>query len=1208
MPAADSGMSSKEAMPSQEIMPSPKIQLAMLSEDAKVKGRETQGKWSTWVQRFSALEEEKVRLRAEEKRRELSKKIQDCDDARLRGEVDPRCPIPPAAGVQGITEEDKQTCRTGVDVRRVLQENCGRGLDRSPNPCFNETLRELGQTDIKEAIKQRITGLQREVNAAAVAARAQAEQEQTLRKELQDVKKVSEARKEADIQAWNVMNQWFQNQEAAAKKKLEDCKSENQKVRDELKENKKELEKLKEEAEEKAIIYNQQIKKISVFKGSANAKSYALEEKKNEIQGITQSLTNSSGEITRLFDQPPATEDQLRLEAEQFRDQLGIPVEDFQRVAGVAGPVERKDELKQLLLNTINIKLEIQREKGQVIEQELDSINKLKNTIGILESGSIKEFDRSEYIKNQTIDHLNQKNLEIEQRGQRNLMNARQLISLRLSLTEAHEDHQTKVENLESDLSEKMDQIEDKNRRISDLTSLAEQLRTSLEEETKKNMEKQNVAINEAIEEEKTRAKENLELELSMERARIDAEYKGKLAGLEAQKAELLKTITNLNNSLSADLTEKEGLAEQLNIALARSNNLDNQLTLEKEKKEHDIHKAVEAAREEAKKKNDELIRSKDNIIDDLKKKYELISEENDKIKTDMGVLVQQLETATKRIQELETATDLTQDQLIQKAETLRDLEQDPVLRSQRSAEIQEALNSSTQKESLINLLGKIAIEYQNKAAKELEERIKVQEALEEVEKSNKGLMATLQAQATNLSNERNKIELLEFLVSTGKADLAASKQATKDMEERSEAAVRLLRIELNTVREEQQKAIVQLTEEKDRVERELQGQLNAASEEKALLQDEYNLLERTSDLAKIENTKELQGLRTQIGELRELADKSSETINTLENKITLATESLESKEEELKGANKRITDLVAQNQVSTMLKEKNEKLIQSLRSELVGKISIKDLPATCKKNGFIKESDITQSTRILNNRKYIKEASITAQKIRLNNRDYVTLVNKKCPQAYSQPCRRKYVKRSPPRRKSIPPSIQRIYNKKYIDWRCATSRQKRAKQNAWKRYRDYIRRTWRRYPPNPHSRHFKCRRRCTGSCISWKNAIKIRERQIRSYQSSLNGIVRKYNGSRGRGYKWQYTRSARRVRGTPYYYYFYFRNIASRRRGYWRNYYFRRSRSYLTKHNRLKNTYYSLRSRMRNYQALISRRRREISNYKASLKRAGFT
>ena len=1208
MPAADSGMSSKEAMPSQEIMPSPKIQLAMLSEDAKVKGRETQGKWSTWVQRFSALEEEKVRLRAEEKRRELSKKIQDCDDARLRGEVDPRCPIPPAAGVQGITEEDKQTCRTGVDVRRVLQENCGRGLDRSPNPCFNETLRELGQTDIKEAIKQRITGLQREVNAAAVAARAQAEQEQTLRKELQDVKKVSEARKEADIQAWNVMNQWFQNQEAAAKKKLEDCKSENQKVRDELKENKKELEKLKEEAEEKAIIYNQQIKKISVFKGSANAKSYALEEKKNEIQGITQSLTNSSGEITRLFDQPPATEDQLRLEAEQFRDQLGIPVEDFQRVAGVAGPVERKDELKQLLLNTINIKLEIQREKGQVIEQELDSINKLKNTIGILESGSIKEFDRSEYIKNQTIDHLNKKNLEIEQRGQRNLMNARQLISLRLSLTEAHEDHQTKVENLESDLSEKMDQIEDKNRRISDLTSLAEQLRTSLEEETKKNMEKQNVAINEAIEEEKTRAKENLELELSMERARIDAEYKGKLAGLEAQKAELLKTITNLNNSLSADLTEKEGLAEQLNIALARSNNLDNQLTLEKEKKEHDIHKAVEAAREEAKKKNDELIRSKDNIIDDLKKKYELISEENDKIKTDMGVLVQQLETATKRIQELETATDLTQDQLIQKAETLRDLEQDPVLRSQRSAEIQEALNSSTQKESLINLLGKIAIEYQNKAAKELEERIKVQEALEEVEKSNKGLMATLQAQATNLSNERNKIELLEFLVSTGKADLAASKQATKDMEERSEAAVRLLRIELNTVREEQQKAIVQLTEEKDRVERELQGQLNAASEEKALLQDEYNLLERTSDLAKIENTKELQGLRTQIGELRELADKSSETINTLENKITVATESLESKEEELKGANKRITDLVAQNQVSTMLKEKNEKLIQSLRSELVGKISIKDLPATCKKNGFIKESDITQSTRILNNRKYIKEASITAQKIRLNNRDYVTLVNKKCPQAYSQPCRRKYVKRSPPRRKSIPPSIQRIYNKKYIDWRCATSRQKRAKQNAWKRYRDYIRRTWRRYPPNPHSRHFKCRRRCTGSCISWKNAIKIRERQIRSYQSSLNGIVRKYNGSRGRGYKWQYTRSARRVRGTPYYYYFYFRNIASRRRGYWRNHYFRRSRSYLTKHNRLKNTYYSLRSRMRNYQALISRRRREISNYKASLKRAGFT
>ena len=1208
MPAADSGMSSKEAMPSQEIMPSPKIQLAMLSEDAKVKGRETQGKWSTWVQRFSALEEEKVRLRAEEKRRELSKKIQDCDDARLRGEVDPRCPIPPAAGVQGITEEDKQTCRTGVDVRRVLQENCGRGLDRSPNPCFNETLRELGQTDIKEAIKQRITGLQREVNAAAVAARAQAEQEQTLRKELQDVKKVSEARKEADIQAWNVMNQWFQNQEAAAKKKLEDCKSENQKVRDELEENKKELEKLKEEAEEKAIIYNQQIKKISVFKGSANAKSYALEEKKNEIQGITQSLTNSSGEITRLFDQPPATEDQLRLEAEQFRDQLGIPVEDFQRVAGVAGPVERKDELKQLLLNTINIKLEIQREKGQVIEQELDSINKLKNTIGILESGSIKEFDRSEYIKNQTIDHLNKKNLEIEQRGQRNLMNARQLISLRLSLTEAHEDHQTKVENLESDLSEKMDQIEDKNRRISDLTSLAEQLRTSLEEETKKNMEKQNVAINEAIEEEKTRAKENLELELSMERARIDAEYKGKLAGLEAQKAELLKTITNLNNSLSADLTEKEGLAEQLNIALARSNNLDNQLTLEKEKKEHDIHKAVEAAREEAKKKNDELIRSKDNIIDDLKKKYELISEENDKIKTDMGVLVQQLETATKRIQELETATDLTQDQLIQKAETLRDLEQDPVLRSQRSAEIQEALNSSTQKESLINLLGKIAIEYQNKAAKELEERIKVQEALEEVEKSNKGLMATLQAQATNLSNERNKIELLEFLVSTGKADLAASKQATKDMEERSEAAVRLLRIELNTVREEQQKAIVQLTEEKDRVERELQGQLNAASEEKALLQDEYNLLERTSDLAKIENTKELQGLRTQIGELRELADKSSETINTLENKITLATESLESKEEELKGANKRITDLVAQNQVSTMLKEKNEKLIQSLRSELVGKISIKDLPATCKKNGFIKESDITQSTRILNNRKYIKEASITAQKIRLNNRDYVTLVNKKCPQAYSQPCRRKYVKRSPPRRKSIPPSIQRIYNKKYIDWRCATSRQKRAKQNAWKRYRDYIRRTWRRYPPNPHSRHFKCRRRCTGSCISWKNAIKIRERQIRSYQSSLNGIVRKYNGSRGRGYKWQYTRSARRVRGTPYYYYFYFRNIASRRRGYWRNHYFRRSRSYLTKHNRLKNTYYSLRSRMRNYQALISRRRREISNYKASLKRAGFT
>ena len=1208
MPAADSGMSSKEAMPSQEIMPSPKIQLAMLSEDAKVKGRETQGKWSTWVQRFSALEEEKVRLRAEEKRRELSKKIQDCDDARLRGEVDPRCPIPPAAGVQGITEEDKQTCRTGVDVRRVLQENCGRGLDRSPNPCFNETLRELGQTDIKEAIKQRITGLQREVNAAAVAARAQAEQEQTLRKELQDVKKVSEARKEADIQAWNVMNQWFQNQEAAAKKKLEDCKSENQKVRDELEENKKELEKLKEEAEEKAIIYNQQIKKISVFKGSANAKSYALEEKKNEIQGITQSLTNSSGEITRLFDQPPATEDQLRLEAEQFRDQLGIPVEDFQRVAGVAGPVERKDELKQLLLNTINIKLEIQREKGQVIEQELDSINKLKNTIGILESGSIKEFDRSEYIKNQTIDHLNKKNLEIEQRGQRNLMNARQLISLRLSLTEAHEDHQTKVENLESDLSEKMDQIEDKNRRISDLTSLAEQLRTSLEEETKKNMEKQNVAINEAIEEEKTRAKENLELELSMERARIDAEYKGKLAGLEAQKAELLKTITNLNNSLSADLTEKEGLAEQLNIALARSNNLDNQLTLEKEKKEHDIHKAVEAAREEAKKKNDELIRSKDNIIDDLKKKYELISEENDKIKTDMGVLVQQLETATKRIQELETATDLTQDQLIQKAETLRDLEQDPVLRSQRSAEIQEALNSSTQKESLINLLGKIAIEYQNKAAKELEERIKVQEALEEVEKSNKGLMATLQAQATNLSNERNKIELLEFLVSTGKADLAASKQATKDMEERSEAAVRLLRIELNTVREEQQKAIVQLTEEKDRVERELQGQLNAASEEKALLQDEYNLLERTSDLAKIENTKELQGLRTQIGELRELADKSSETINTLENKITVATESLESKEEELKGANKRITDLVAQNQVSTMLKEKNEKLIQSLRSELVGKISIKDLPATCKKNGFIKESDITQSTRILNNRKYIKEASITAQKIRLNNRDYVTLVNKKCPQAYSQPCRRKYVKRSPPRRKSIPPSIQRIYNKKYIDWRCATSRQKRAKQNAWKRYRDYIRRTWRRYPPNPHSRHFKCRRRCTGSCISWKNAIKIRERQIRSYQSSLNGIVRKYNGSRGRGYKWQYTRSARRVRGTPYYYYFYFRNIASRRRGYWRNHYFRRSRSYLTKHNRLKNTYYSLRSRMRNYQALISRRRREISNYKASLKRAGFT
>ena len=1208
MPAADSGMSSKEAMPSQEIMPSPKIQLAMLSEDAKVKGRETQGKWSTWVQRFSALEEEKVRLRAEEKRRELSKKIQDCDDARLRGEVDPRCPIPPAAGVQGITEEDKQTCRTGVDVRRVLQENCGRGLDRSPNPCFNETLRELGQTDIKEAIKQRITGLQREVNAAAVAARAQAEQEQTLRKELQDVKKVSEARKEADIQAWNVMNQWFQNQEAAAKKKLEDCKSENQKVRDELKENKKELEKLKEEAEEKAIIYNQQIKKISVFKGSANAKSYALEEKKNEIQGITQSLTNSSGEITRLFDQPPATEDQLRLEAEQFRDQLGIPVEDFQRVAGVAGPVERKDELKQLLLNTINIKLEIQREKGQVIEQELDSINKLKNTIGILESGSIKEFDRSEYIKNQTIDHLNKKNLEIEQRGQRNLMNARQLISLRLSLTEAHEDHQTKVENLESDLSEKMDQIENKNREISNLTSLAEQLRTSLEEETKKNMEKQNVAINEAIEEEKTRAKENLELELSMERARIDAEYKGKLAGLEAQKAELLKTITNLNNSLSADLTEKEGLAEQLNIALARSNNLDNQLTLEKEKKEHDIHKAVEAAREEAKKKNDELIRSKDNIIDDLKKKYELISEENDKIKTDMGVLVQQLETATKRIQELETATDLTQDQLIQKAETLRDLEQDPVLRSQRSAEIQEALNSSTQKESLINLLGKIAIEYQNKAAKELEERIKVQEALEEVEKSNKGLMATLQAQATNLSNERNKIELLEFLVSTGKADLAASKQATKDMEERSEAAVRLLRIELNTVREEQQKAIVQLTEEKDRVERELQGQLNAASEEKALLQDEYNLLERTSDLAKIENTKELQGLRTQIGELRELADKSSETINTLENKITVATESLESKEEELKGANKRITDLVAQNQVSTMLKEKNEKLIQSLRSELVGKISIKDLPATCKKNGFIKESDITQSTRILNNRKYIKEASITAQKIRLNNRDYVTLVNKKCPQAYSQPCRRKYVKRSPPRRKSIPPSIQRIYNKKYIDWRCATSRQKRAKQNAWKRYRDYIRRTWRRYPPNPHSRHFKCRRRCTGSCISWKNAIKIRERQIRSYQSSLNGIVRKYNGSRGRGYKWQYTRSARRVRGTPYYYYFYFRNIASRRRGYWRNHYFRRSRSYLTKHNRLKNTYYSLRSRMRNYQALISRRRREISNYKASLKRAGFT
>ncbi len=1198
--AADSGMSSKEAMPSQEIMPSPKIQLAMLSEDAKVKGRETQGKWSTWVQRFSALEEEKVRVKAEEKRRELSNKKQICEEARLRGEVD-FCALPPAAGVQGITEEDKQTCKTGVEVRGVLQENCGR------TPCFNEALRELGQTDIKEAIKQRITGLQREATAAARAARAQAEQEQTLRKELQDVKKVNEARKEADNQAWKVMNQWFLNQEAAAKKKLEDCKSENEKVRDELEENKKELEKLKEEAEEKTIIYNQQIKKISVFKGSANAKSYALEEKKNEIQGITQSLTNSRGEITRLFDQPPATEDQLRLEAEQFRDQLGIPVEDFQRVAGVAGPVERKDELKQLLLNTINIKLEIQREKGQVIEQELDSINKLKNTIGILESGSIKEFDKSEYIKNQTIDHLNQKNLEIEQRGQRNLMNARQLISLRLSLTEAHEDHQTKIENLESDLSEKMDQIEDKNRRISDLTSLAEQLRTSLEEETKKNMEKQTVAINEAIEEEKTRAKENLELELSMERARIDAEYRGRVELLEAQKAKGEQTIARLNNSLSV-AEEKEGLAEQLNIALARSNNLVNQLNLEKEKKEHDHQKALEAAREEAKKKNDELIRSKDNIIDDLNKKYELISEENDKIKTDMGVLVQQLETSTKRIQELETAADLAPDELIQKVKTLRDLEQDPVLRSQMSAEIQEALNSSTQKESLINLLGKIAIEYQNKAAKELEERIKVQEALEEVEKSNKGLRATLQAQATNLSNERNKIELLEFEISTGKADLTASKQATKDMEERMESAARVARIELNTVREEQQKAIVQLTEEKDRVERELQEQTDAASEEKALLQDEYNLLERTSDLAKIENTKELQGLRTQIGELRELADKSSETINTLENKITLATESLGSKEEELKGANKRITDLVAQNKVSTMLKEKNEKLIQSLRSELVGKISIKDLPATCKKNGFIKESDITQSTRILNNRKYIKEASITAQKIRLNNRDYVTLVNKKCPQAYSQPCRRKYVKRSPPRRKSIPPSIQRIYNKKYIDWRCATSRQKRAKQNAWTRYRNYIRRTWRRYPPNPHSRHFKCRRRCTGSCISWKNAIKIRERQIRSYQSSLNGIVRKYNGSRGRGYKWQYTRSARRVRGTPYYYYFYFRNIASRRRGYWRNYYFRRSRSYLTKHNRLKNTYYSLRSRMRNYQALISRRRREISNYKASLKRAGFT
>ena len=1184
-------------------------QLARTSEDAKVKGRETQGKWSTWVQRFSALEEEKVRLRAEEKRRELSKKIQDCDDARdAGGEVDPRCPIPPAAGVQGITEEDKQTCRTGVDVRRVLQENCGRGLDRSPNPCFNETLRELGQTDIKEAIKQRITGLQREVNAAAVAARAQAEQEQTLRKELKEVN-INETRLRVDQQAWNKMEQKLKEQMKAAKNELEGCKSENQKVRDELKENKKELEKLKEEAEEKTIIYNQKIKKISVFKSTANAKSYAIEEKKNEIHGITQSLTNSRGEITRLFDQPPATEDQLRLEAEQFRDQLGIPVEDFQRVAGVAGPVERKDELKQLLLNTINIKLEIQREKGQVIEQELDSINKLKNTIGILESGSIKEFKNSEYIKNQTIDHLNKKNLEIEQRGQRNLMNARQLISLQLSLTVAHEDHQTKIKNLESNLSEKMNQIERQERQISTLTADANRLRADLDEETKTNMENQRVAIDKAIEEEKTRAKENYELELSMERARIDAEYKGKLAGLEAQKAELSQTITNLNNSLSADLTEKEGLAEQLDIARARSNNLDNQLTLEKEKKEHDIHKAVVAAREEAKKKNDELIRSKDNIIDDLNKKYELISEENDKIKTDMGVLVQQLETATKRIQELETAADLAPDELIQKVKTLRDLEQDPVLRSQMSAEIQEALNSSTQKESLINLLGKIAIEYQNKAAKELEERIKVQEALEEVKKSNDKLIEETKQQATDLSNERIKIERLEFDISTGKENLTNSIRVNEQIRAEAKSATEVFAAKVKIVLEEHQKVIRQLEEEKRRA-----REISIESEENEL---KYDLLKRTSDLAKIENTKELQGLQTEIGELRELAGKSSEAINTLEDKISDAQISLKSKEEELKGANKKITDLVAQNQVSTMLKEKNEKLIQSLRSELVGKISIKDLPATCKKNGFIKESDITQSTRILNNRKYIKEASITAQKIRLNNRDYVALVNKKCPQAYSQPCRRKYVKRSPPRRKSIPPSIQRIYNKKYIDWRCATSRQKRAKQNAWTRYRNYIVRTWRRYPPNPHSRHFKCRRRCTGSCISWKNAIKIRERQIRSYQSALNGVVRKYNGSRGRGYKWQYTRSARRVRGTPYYYYFYYRNTAYCRsypRGrcrygrYWRNYYLRHSRSWLIKHNRLKNAYFSLRSRIRNYQAIISRKRREISNYKASLKRAGFT